>query len=173
MDTNKFNRPWDYWLLWAVLLFSLALNVYLFVFINGLRKAARGPLSNLAQVIKDIQNQTITTRINIQEEIPFSMQVPIKDTFKIPIKVSVPILTIVNVPVTIPILGQEITLRVPIDTAVPVDTVVTVPLNSAIPIKGTAPVSFEIPVSLEIKQTPFGPFFEKLYDWILAAKQKL
>jgi len=173
MDNNRFRRSWDYWLLWAVLVFSLILNVYVFIFVGGLRHALKGPVSDLGQIVKDIQTQAISTKVNIREDVPFSTQVSVKDTFKIPIKTSVQVRTTVNVPVIIPIIEQEVTLRVPINTTVPVDTVITVPFNSVIPVKGTSPISLEVPISLEIKQTPFGPFFEKLYNWILEVEQKL
>jgi hypothetical protein len=65
----------------------------------------------------------------------FIANVEIDSTFSVPIKTIVPIKTTVNVPVIIPIMGQQVTVAVPIDTNVPIDTTIQVPIKTTVPVE--------------------------------------
>jgi len=80
--------------------------------------------------------------LNIKYQI--TANVEIDSTFSVPIKTVVPIKTTVNVPVTIPILGQQVKVVVPIDTNVPINTTVQVPIKTT------------VPVNIKIGESPFG-----------------
>lgn len=64
-----------------------------------------------------------------------STRVAINEVFAIPIETSVPVRTTVTVPVSIPLLGQVVSVSVPIHADVPIQTTLRVPVHVSVPIE--------------------------------------
>lgn len=147
------RAAWHYWLLWAVALASLLINVVFFVQLNSLRQRARQGVSNASELLQSVEIEAYDLPIYIDETVPISITVPFSDTFAVPISTTVSVSDV---------LAFEDTIEVPINTVIPVNTTVAVPVpalgNITIPIitnipidmEVTVPISRSIPVELEI-----------------------
>ena len=123
------------------------INTVLFVVLLGIKYQISNEAIKVAGMVKQIQDQPLTT--------PFTANVAIDSVFSVPIKTAVPIKTTINVPVTIPTTGQKVTLTVPIDTNVPIDTTIQVPVKTTIPVK------------IKVSDSPFGAILQQLHDWLI------
>lgn len=170
---TPFRRPLDYWLLWLVALGSLAVNVWLIITLLRARSLAAQSIAQAARLLGDVQTQSFTYNVHIEENVPFSTTVEFSDTFTVPINTVIPVRTTVYVPVTIPIIGVLATLPVPIDTTVPVNLTVEVPIDKQILVEGNSPISFDVPVEIAISATPFGAALGEAHDWLVELAAEL
>lgn len=129
-------------LLWTSIIILFILNFILFGIIYFAYNQVNIVKTQTSEILKNAQDQSSSTAI--------STSVFINETFTIPIHTIVPVNTTVNVPVTIPIIGQAVTLRVPIHTSVPVDVTVQVPIKK------------NIPINTKINTTAFSNVLEQL-----------
>ena len=153
------KRPLDYWILW-ILVMSLAMgNIW---FGKRLLEAKRGTshfLGNVSGAISEIQKQELSYRVSINQKVPFSAIIAVKDTLVVPLKTSIPVNTVVEVPFKLPLVGTTY-VQVPIQTTVPIDLDIALNIQKDIPVEGTTSLGLTVPI--EIKDIPFGDAFEKI-----------
>jgi hypothetical protein len=149
------RMPWHYYAVWVIALVSLALNVYIFYILLQVQQQAALAFSQAADSMGAIRNGSIQYVVNIDEEIPVVLDVPVNFTVKVPIQKTLPIQTTVDVPIELPLLGTR-TITVPINTSIPIDLSVEVPIDESIPINAKIPVQFDVPINLKISETTFG-----------------
>jgi hypothetical protein len=148
METKTFGvQKIIYYIFMGVTLILSVINIVLFVILLDIKYQISNEATKVAGMVKQIQDQPLTT--------PFTANVAIDSTFSVPIKTVVPIKTTVNVPVTIPTTGQKVTIAIPIDTNVPIDTTMQVPVKTT------------IPVSIKVGDSPFGNILQQLHDWLI------
>ena len=160
VDNPRTRRPIDYYLLWAVALVSLGLNLYLINSLMQARKQVAQAVSQAAVAVGtlrgvafDLQvpiSQTLSVRqtLPIRQTLPVSFTVVIQQTFSVPISVTLPIDTQVTVSLNTPI--GTFPINVPVKTTVPINLNPQVPLNLSVPVSITLPVSFTVPVAIAV-----------------------
>lgn len=146
-------RPLDYWLLWVIALTSLALNALLINTLLGARRQVAEAIGVVAQGLGELRAARFTYVVQVDQEVPVDLNVPIRDTLRVPIDTVVPFNTQLQVPIELPFLGTRI-VNVPVQTTVPVQLDLEVPLNLDVPISATVPVRFALPVQISLADTP-------------------
>jgi hypothetical protein len=152
---TKQGMPFHYYLLWLFALVSLGLNIFIIKTLLDVRQQASVAFTDAANSMATIRNGTIEYTVNINEEIPVALDVPVKFTVEVPIKRTIPIDTVVQVPLQLPLVGERI-IDVPISTTVPLDLMIEIPVDQVVPINGTIPVRFDVPIKLLLNETSFG-----------------
>ena len=161
---KAFNRTLDYYLLWLVVIVSVALNVYI---INVLREARRqvGVAAGNASVgVGQLANGSIDYPVEIHERLPVSMTILYEDLIAVPISVTLPISTEVTVPLRTPLGVYPIV--VPVITSFPVRLNPVIPISIKLPISTTVPVDVAFDIHVEIRDTPFGSSLEGAQSYL-------
>src|SRR6266851_2999867 len=124
------RRPVDYYLLWAVALVSLGLNLYLINMLSQARHQLAQAASQAALAVGDLRG------------VAFDYMVPISQTLAVhqalAIRQALPVDQ--TLPVSFTVAFQQ-TFSVPISVTLPIDTQVTVSLNTPI---GNFPITVPV-----------------------------
>ena len=156
---NLKNRPLDYWLLWLVALLSLAINVWLFGLLIGVRHRMGDMAGLAAQALDDLSKASIDYSVPVHQVVPVVLVAPISTTISVPISMTLPIDMDVSVPLKT-ILGT-IPFTVPIHTTVPINIQQDIPLRLSVPISTTVPFSIEVPIQISLADTSLGQSIAK------------
>jgi len=147
-------------LLGALTLLSLVLNgVIIFQFLR-LRCVAHGVVADTRALVTDLTDDTFSTTVEIDQEIPISTDLPFNEVMTVPIDTIVPISTTVVVPVDLGFTTYN--LAVPIETIIPVDMEVSVPFSETVDIITAVPIDVDVPVEIAIADTPLVDYLEEL-----------
>lgn len=157
MESRQFisRRPADYWVLWSVTIGLVLLNAALIVVLLSVRAQVALATDEAAQVVGELKSSSISTTIDVDDEVAIDGSVPIETTIEVPIEASIPVNTTVSIPIEFPIVGVR-TVRIPIQTTIPVDLRVDVPIDYDVPIQITVPVKLKVPVYVGFGDTEFG-----------------
>lgn len=153
------TRPLDYWVLWLVALLSLAINIWLFGMLIGVRHRIGDMAAFAAQGLDDLSNSSIDYSVPIRQVVPVVLVAPISTTLSVPISMTLPIDMEVAVPVRT--LFGTISVNVPIKTTVPVNIQQDIPLRLSVPISTTVPLSMEVPIHISLADTSLGQSIAK------------
>ncbi len=167
-DREPRQWPFGYLALWLLVTLSMLFNVVLFRQMLNARDAAGQAVADSIAVIENLQTQSFSTTIVVDETMIIDTDTPLNETIPITVDQVLPVDTVVSVPVDAGIFG-EIVLDVPIQTEIPVKFEQDVVIDQAFHIYTAIPVYFEVPITLEIADTPF---YDTLDD-IKARLQKL
>jgi len=159
-------RP-DYILLWVIALASLALNLIMLNQLLTLRRASGQAIADAIAVISQIESQTFTTHITVDDQIEINTSIPVNETIPINIKQTLPIDTVVTVPVQAGLLGT-LNLTVPIKADVPIEIQQEVTINQPFEIKTTVPVHLEVPVTIRVADTELAATLADIKARLLA-----
>ncbi len=147
-------RPLDYYLLWAVALVSLGLNLYLVNTLLQARRQAGQAASAAAAAVGSLVDSAIDYPVELHQALPISLTVDYRQTLVIPISVTLPISTEVTVPLRTPI--GDFPITVPVVTTIPVRLSPAVPLSLSLPVSTSVPIDVTFPIHLELKATALG-----------------
>lgn len=145
------GRPPDYWLLWLVVLGSLALNIWLINTLLNVRRQVAQAVADAAVGVGQIKLGTVDYTVHVDDSIPVSSTIPISDTLIVPVRQTIAVNS--TVIVKVPILGDQ---ALPFSTRIPVNFDVSVPISETFPLSLTVPIKLEIPVSIALDETPLG-----------------
>ena len=148
------KRTWDYWVLWAVALISLALNGLIIQTLLGVRQQAAEGAAQAVIALARVRESSISYTVHVDESLPVSLTVPFNTTVVVPISTTLPIHTEVTAELNT-FLGP-IPVTVPIHTVVPVNFRTEVPVSLSVPVSASVPVKFDVPVALDIAETKLG-----------------
>jgi hypothetical protein len=141
-------------------LLSLVLNgVVIFQFLR-LRCVAHGVVADTRALVTELTDETFSTTVEIDQDIPISTELPFNEAMTVPIDAVVPISTTVVVPVDLGFTTYK--LAVPIETVIPVDMDVTVPFSETVDIVTAVPIDVDVPVDIAIADTPLVDYLEEL-----------
>ncbi len=150
-------NPPRYRLLWALTLSSLVLNLTLVALVGSaitqgaeLREHVLGQLRTLP-----LEPVPLSLQVEVDQQLPIALDVPFKETLTVPIDMMLPLDATVTVPVDIPVIKQQVQLKVPIRATIPVNTSVVVEVDKQIPVRATLPIQMQVPVSLSLDLAPF------------------
>lgn len=147
-------------LLGVLTLLSLVLNGVVIFQLVRLRCVAHGVVADTRTLVTDMADDTFSTTVEIDQEIPISTDLPFNEVMTVPIDTVVPISTTVVVPVDLGFTTYN--LAVPIETIIPVDMDVTVPFSGTVDIVTAVPIDVDVPVEVAIADTPLVDYLEEL-----------
>lgn len=153
----RFQRPPDYWALWAVALVSLALNALLLYEQAALLGAARAQAPAVAQAAAEIgalRAGAFDYTVRVDKTVPVITNIPLQQSVTVPLSATLPINTEVEIPISFA--GFSQTLRVPVHAQVPVQLTTEVPLALTVPVHADVPVQFDVPVHIAVAGTPLA-----------------
>ncbi len=139
-------------LLWLVALTSLGLNLVMLNQLIALRRAAGQAVADAITVIDNLESQTFTTTVVVDNQLAVDTSIPVKETIPIQINQTLPIDTTVTVPVNAGLLGQ-LTLQVPIKAQIPVEIKQDVTIDQPFRVKTSVPLHLEVPVKIRLADT--------------------
>jgi hypothetical protein len=148
------RRTLDYYLLWVVVIISVALNVYIISVLREARRQVGIAAGNASVGVAQLADGSIDYNVEIHETLPVSMSIGYEDEITVPISVTLPISTEVEVPLRTPL--GVFPIRVPVITSFPVRLNPVVPISVELPISTTVPVDVEFPIHVAIRDTAFG-----------------
>jgi hypothetical protein len=154
LETPRFRRPLDYFLLWLVALVSLGLNIYLITVLLDARRQAGEALVSFGGTLGDVGSASIDYAVEVRDTVPVSMTIRYNEVITVPISYTVPINTQVLVPLRTPL--GTFPINVPVAASVPIVLSPTVPISLAVPISMTIPVAIDVPINLQLADTPLG-----------------
>lgn len=143
---------------------SLLFNGALVFALFKARDAALDVLASVRNSVAVMGKEPFTTTVQVDQDIPFNMVIPISRTLTIPLDIAYPLSTVVNTYVDLPILGRQ-DISIPIETVIPIQYDLTVPLQMDFPISMTYRLQVAVPVSVEIPteiRTPVDQFLEQI-----------
>ena len=85
-------------LMWLLLAISLLLNLLIINRLLRVQQAALLMVAQVRQLTAELQDETLTMVIPIQQTIVIDADVPIRETVRVPVQTTVPIETEVTVP---------------------------------------------------------------------------
>ena len=144
-------------LLWALSLSSLAFNLIFAGLLLGAASKREDLRQHLLGALRAVELAPVplSLQVKVNQDLPIALDVPFRETLEIPIDLSLPLDATVTVPVDIPVLKQQVELKVPIRATIPVKTSLTVNGDKVIPVRATLPVRMEVPVDLNLDLAPF------------------
>jgi hypothetical protein len=165
---NPLSSPQYYWLLWAIALTSLLMNVALAAVLLASRAQLQSGVVTLAAALDDVTLDDIALTISIDETVPVSLTIPSSDTFRVPIRETIPVSTdilcedVIQVPINaiipidtdfivqvdIPLIGRT-GIPIPIVTNIPVNLTVDVPIRRLIPVETEIEIDFWVDVPIQ------------------------
>jgi hypothetical protein len=147
-------------LLGVLTLLSLTLNGIVIFQLLRLRCVAHGVVTDTRTLVTNLTDDTFSTTVEIDQEIPISTDLPFNEVMTVPVNTVVPISTTVVVPVDLGITTYN--LAVPINTVFPVDIEVTVPFSETVDVTTAVPIDVDVPVEIAIADTPLVDYLEEL-----------
>lgn len=172
-------------ILFILVFVSLGLNWYLIsqllrtrreaiAFIQEVKPVAQGTLSTVATELQSFEESTIEFKVEINQDFPVEVEIPLDEALEIPIAVTVPIrqefeTTILMDPLQA---GLEIPvdIMVPVDVEVPIDVVVPISVKRTIPITTNIPLDLDFPIMIKVSETNLVTYIEQLRQGIAASE---
>lgn len=172
-------------ILFILVFVSLGLNWYLIIQLSSARRqaialvqefkpAAQNALSTVDTELGTFEESTIEFNVEINQDFPVDVEIPIDETVKVPISTTIPIkqefeTTILMDPLQS---GLEIPVDVvvPVDVEVPVDVVVPISVKQTIPIATNIPLNLDVPIMIKVSETDLVTYIQQLRQGIAASK---
>lgn len=172
-------------ILFILVFVSLGLNWYLIsqlssarqqaiAFVQEFKPAANNALSTVSTELETFEESTIEFNVEINQDFPVEVEIPIDETVEVPIAVTIPIkqefeTTILMDPLQT---GLEIPVDVvvPVDVEVPVDVIVPISVEQTIPIATNIPLDLDVPIMIKVSETDLVTYIEQLRQGIAASE---
>jgi hypothetical protein len=145
------KRPFDYYLLWVVVLVLLVVNAGLVYGLLRVREKAAAGAQTAARMVAAFRTATLDYNVYIDRTLPVSLTVPFDSTLSVPISTTLPIDT--EFSFALKTLVGDFPVNIPMHATVPVNLVAQVPIHMAVPISTTIPVAFAMPLKVDVAQT--------------------
>ncbi len=154
VETGKTSAPPSprgYGLLWVLALLSLAANAVLVLTFSQSDRIRDEVVAAARSVPLD--PVPLSFMVEVSDDLPISMQVPVQKTIKVPLEMTVPIDQVVTV--DLQVMKRVVPVRLPIRTEVPVKTTLMVPLDEVFEVKSSVPLKLTLPVAVDVELDPF------------------
>ncbi len=153
-------RPFGYLFLWLLTGISILLNLVILRQMLIARQAALQAISDAIVVIDNLQNQTFTQTVRVDDMLDVNTTLPISETIPVTIKETLP----VNDTVMIKVLGVDV--PVTIEANLPVELSFDLVIDQNFRASASVPLELEVPIQVSIGDTP-------LYDTLDEVKARL
>jgi hypothetical protein len=154
------ERPAGYtalWILTSVLtiitIVSLALNLLIVRQLVEARRLARLALGDSLALIRDLEAQTYSYNVVVDDTIIVNDDVPFQETIPVVIDETMPFSTAVTASVDVGPFGRY-PVTIPIGGSIPVNLEFDVPVDESVPVYIEVPVHTEIPIEVTVANTP-------------------
>jgi hypothetical protein len=158
------RRPIDYYVLWAVALVSLGINLALVNALLQARRQVAQAAGAAAAAVQQLQGTAIDYVVPINQTLPVSFTVAYQHVLTVPISMTLPIDTIVTVPFNTPLGSFPVT--VPVKTSIPINLSPQIPLDLSVPVSVTVPISFSVPIHVAVSDTSLGASLSSAADYL-------
>lgn len=142
----------------TLLVLSLLLHALTFASLLRVRSTAIGQLDAFNTYIGQVEQDTISVSIPLNQPVPIRASIPVNQQLTIPIKTSVPISQSVNVNTP---LG---TLPLPLQMNFPVDLQIPITVSQTVDISTTVALNTSVPISVPIRETPLAKYLQQLRE---------
>jgi len=152
----------------AVLLgLSLLLHFWTFYTLYRTRSVIKQQLTVLADEVDVASNDVARLELPIRRAVPVQAAIPVSQQFTVPISTTFAL----SDEVSIPMLGTSI--DVPISMDLPIRTQVPVTISQTVQLSTTVDLDLTVPLDLPIRQTPLGPYLDRLRESLRRLNQQL
>ncbi|HEU5012561.1 MAG TPA: hypothetical protein VFT66_08455 [Roseiflexaceae bacterium] len=162
---ERHDTPIEWWrhrvvipTLVTLLVLSLLLHALTFASLLRVRSTAIGQLDAFNTYIGQVQQDTISVNIPLNQPVPIHASIPINQQLTIPIKTTVPISQSVNVSTP---LG---TLPLPIQMNFPVNLQIPIAVSQTVDVSTTITLNTNVPISVPVSDTPLAKYLQQLRE---------
>lgn len=151
---------WAILCLVALLLLSLALQLWTYLALQRVRTITKAQLVLLTAELHNAQRESIRFDVPIQHSVPFSTSIPVREQIIVPISTTVSLSETVPIPIVTPF--GTTSFDVPVRMDVPVRTDVPVTLDERFVVDTTVDLDFTVPLEVELSETPLASYLRRL-----------
>ena len=173
-------------ILFILVFISLGLNWYL---ISQLRRArqqaintvqefkpvAQNALEEVDRELAAFQESTVAFNVDINQDVPIQMEIPINEVVQVPISVTLPIKQEFETTITVDPLQSGLAIPVdvvvPVDLEVPIDVTIPIEIDRTIPISTSIPLDLDFPIAIEVSDTDLVGYIERLRKGLAGAQE--
>jgi hypothetical protein len=148
-----------------VSMLSLALSAVMIYSLFSVRQTTVEGLDAAIEALDSFGAQGFHYDYPLNQVIPVSADIPIKQELSFPVEGTFPINTTVEVPIEAGMLGTFV-LEVPIDTSIDVKTSVPIRVDESFHIETTIPVSMTIPVDIQPDDPGLQKLLKGIREWL-------
>jgi hypothetical protein len=159
------------WLLWAMVIISLAINIAMISSLLRIREAAAGALAQTEGQLRQLVGEEFVYTVPLKQAVPVHAAIPFRRDLQVPIKTTIPISQTLSLSIKTP-LGM-LPITTPLNVNVPVDLKFTVPVSETIDIDTTVELQTTIPVTISLQSTPFGKYLANAADQLKLVQESM
>ena len=153
-------------------LLSLALSAFLIYSLFGVRQTAVEGLDAAIEALDSFGGQGFHYEYPINQQIPVSADIPIKQELDFPVEGTFPINTTVEVPIDAGILGT-FSVEIPINTSIDMKTSVPIRVDESFHIETTIPVSMTIPIDIQPDDPGMLKLLKGIREWLEQLRESI
>ena len=154
----------------VALLTSLILHGITIGWLLGVRGSIRSELTNVADAVLAAKQETIRYDLPIDQHIPISVDIPVRQSLQVPIQTSVRIKQDLNVPIQTTL--GSFNLPVPLDVTIPISTTVPINFDQTVAISTDVPLQLTVPIQLDLGSSQLADYLDKLHDAVLELRNR-
>jgi hypothetical protein len=173
-------------ILFILVFISLGLNWYLISqllrarqqaidTVQAFKPVAQNALAEVDRELAAFQESTIAFTVDVKQDFPIQMEIPINEVVQIPISVTLPIKQEFETTISVDPLqtGLEIPVDVvvPVDVEVPIDVTVPIEIDRTIPISTSIPLDLDFPIAIAVSDTDLVAYIERLREGLAGARE--
>ena len=147
---------WFTYVLFGLVLASLALHLWSWYTVQQYRALAREQLVSLADQMAQAKNSVITAEFPVNQRVPINTTIPVKKSLTVPFSTRVK----VDDTVTVPLGGLD--FPVPIRADIPVNATVPITIDETVAISTTVQLNLTVPIRLPVANSSFEAVLNEL-----------
>lgn len=164
-------RSWTIRTLSALLVMSLLLHIAELSIIIRTQSMAREQVRNLASALGQARNETFSTTLDLQQQVPVRANVPIRENMTIPISTSIDINQNISVPLDTPL--GTVQVPVPLNMTVPVSTSVPIDINQTVEISTSVDLNLNVPIDIPLAETSLGQYLTDMQTYLVKLAEQI
>ena len=167
--TMRRLRPFEMVMI-VLLAVSLLIHALTLSRLLSVRATLRDEVGRLAEAVQSAKQQQLRYDLPINQQLPISIDVPIKRDLTVPIHIDVPIKQQITVPIDTGL--GVVNIPVSLDTSVPISTSVPIVFDQTVNISTTVPIQLNLPVRIDMGSGQVGGYLDQLYAALLALRER-
>ena len=156
----------------VISLFSLALSAFLVYSLLNVRQTTMEGLDAAIEALDSLSQQGFQYEYPLNQEIPFSADIPIREELDFPFAGTFPINTTVEVPINAGMLGTFV-IEMPIDTSIALSTSIPISVDESFHIETSVPVSTTIPIDIDPNDPGMQELIDGIRGWLERIKESM
>jgi len=144
---------------------ALAINLWMVRQVLAFQRELNVAVDRAIAAVDDLADEEFRYDYRLQQTIPFSGEVPIRQDVVIPVHTSVPISTVLQIAVATPV-GQ-VEVPVPVQLEVPIDTEVALRVDQTVQLDVRVPIDTVLHLRFKMNEPPFREALQSLRAWLI------